>query len=50
MKNWIRVVKKVRDIILQYPPKSTLNQAVGITNFIRENFKPKKNTKVFNED
>jgi ubiquinone biosynthesis protein Coq4 len=48
MRNWIGVVKKVREVIIKYPD-STLCQAKYVTELIRENFSPKKKSKIFKE-
>jgi len=48
MKNWIVIVKKVRNIIHQNP-NSTLCQAKYITDFIIKNFTPKRKTRVFKD-
>lgn len=49
MKNWIEVVKKIRNIIITYP-NYPLRQSKEITDFIKDNFKPKKGTKIFNKE
>jgi hypothetical protein len=47
-KNWVVIIKKIREIIHSYPD-SSLCQAKYITDFIRENFLPEKKTKIFKE-
>ena len=47
-RNWMPVLKNIRAILISYPD-STLCQAKFITDFIRENFIPKKQGKGFQE-